>query len=422
MNYQKVKGTQDFFNQQVLKYRYLEEVMTSLVKKFGYREIITPIFENTEVFVRGVGDETDIVKKEMYTFKDKGNRFVTLRPEGTAAVVRSFLENKMYVNTNLTKLYYFGPMFRYERPQAGRFRQFSQFGIEAFGDSSPLLDADVINSAFQIIKKLGISNIVLKINTIGDFASRQNYAKALKEYFRPQIQSFCEDCQSRLDRNPLRILDCKVDQNQPLVRQAPQINDYLTDEAKTYFSQVLGILDVLQIPYEVTPTLVRGLDYYTDTVFEFVIKSTDETNNLTLCGGGKYSDLIKSFGGPDLPGIGYAFEIERLMTILDEQDLMPDFSQNADVVIIGLDQIAKTVSLELATHLRLAGYVVEIDYRNTSMKPQFRLAETKNARFIIIIGEEELQNNTYTIKNTILKTQVSIAQSDIFKYLKENQK
>lgn len=235
MNYQKVKGTQDFFNQQVLKYRYLEEVMTSLVKKFGYREIITPIFENTEVFVRGVGDETDIVKKEMYTFKDKGNRFVTLRPEGTAAVVRSFLENKMYVNTNLTKLYYFGPMFRYERPQAGRFRQFSQFGIEAFGDSSPLLDADVINSAFQIIKKLGISNIVLKINTIGDFASRQNYAKALKEYFRPQIQSFCEDCQSRLDRNPLRILDCKVDQNQPLVRQAPQINDYLTDEAKTYF-------------------------------------------------------------------------------------------------------------------------------------------------------------------------------------------
>ncbi|MGD9604577.1 MAG: histidine--tRNA ligase [Bacilli bacterium] len=420
MSYQKVKGTQDLFEQLALKYRYVEQVMTSMIKKFGYREIITPIFENTDVFVRGVGDDTDIVKKEMYTFKDKSDRSITLRPEGTAAVVRSFLENKMYASSNLTKLFYFGPMFRYERPQAGRFRQFNQFGIEAFGDSSPLLDADVINSAYQIIKRLGINNITLKINTIGDFSSREKYALALKKYFQPEISNFCSDCQSRLERNPLRILDCKVDQDQPLVKNAPKIADYLTIEAKEYFNKVLETLDSLKIRYEITPTLVRGLDYYTDTVFEFVINSQDETNNLTLCGGGKYSDLIKSFNGPDLPGIGYAFGIERLIYVLDTQNLLPSLDLNADVVIIGLDDKAKTASLQLANLLRTNGYTCELDYKNTNMKPQFKVAENKKARFIIIIGEEEQQNNSYTIKNTFTKAQISIPQSGIIKYLEEN--
>ncbi|MGD9886830.1 MAG: histidine--tRNA ligase [Bacilli bacterium] len=420
MSNQKVKGTQDLFDQQILKYRYVEKAMTSLIKKFGYQEIITPIFENTEVFVRGVGDDTDIVKKEMYTFKDKSDRSLTLRPEGTAAVVRSFLENKMYANQALTKLFYFGPMFRYERPQAGRFRQFNQFGIEAFGESSPLLDADVINSAYQIITNLGINNIILKINSIGDKTSREQYATALKEYFKPQIASFCEDCNNRLDRNPLRILDCKVDKDNESLQNAPKIMNFLTEESKTYFSKVLGILDLLGIKYEITPTLVRGLDYYTDTVFEFVINSDDETNNLTLCGGGKYSDLIKSFGGPDLPGIGYAFGIERLISILETQNLFPSLTFPANVVIIGLDEQSKATSLQLASDLRANGFFVELDYKNISMKPQFRLADNKQARFIVIIGEEERTNKTYTVKNTLSKEQISLSQNDIIKYLKEN--
>ncbi|MDD3106369.1 MAG: histidine--tRNA ligase [Bacilli bacterium] len=420
MTYQKVKGTQDLNDVQTLKFRYVENIMTSFIKKFGYREIVTPIFENTEVFVRGVGDDTDIVKKEMYTFNDKSDRSLTLRPEGTAAVVRSFLENKMYANSNLNKLFYFGPMFRYERPQAGRFRQFYQFGIEAFGDSSPMLDADVINSAYSIISQLGIKNVILKINSIGDFSSRKAYSEALTNYFKPEISNYCEDCKTRIERNPLRILDCKVDKNQPSMINAPQIKDFLSQEAKDYFNEVLTQLDGINIPYVVTPTLVRGLDYYTDTVFEFVIESNDDLNGLTICGGGKYSELVKSFGGPDLPGIGYAFGIERLVSILDSQNLYPNLVFDADVVVIGLDKQAKTESLQLVTKLRFEGFIVEMDYRNTSMKPQFKLAESKNAKFIIIIGEEERNKNQYTIKNALTKMQSTIMQKDVVTFLKEN--
>lgn len=418
--YQKVKGTLDFYDDSAIKYRYVEEAITKVIKKYGYNEIITPIFENTDLFVRSSGDESDIVTKEMYTFLDKGKRSITLRPEGTASVVRSFLENKMYVNSNLTKLYYFGPMFRYERPQTGRYRQFTQFGVEAFGSSSPLLDADVIISAYQIFKSLGINNLVLKINTIGDLESRTAYVNILKEYFKKDIKSLCSDCNNRLEKNPLRILDCKVDSESPIIKNAPKITDSLTNEAKEYFKKVLKTLDYNNIKYLVDENLVRGLDYYTDTVFEFIIESDDNLNGLAICGGGKYSDMVKSFGGPDIPGIGYAFGIERVISIMEEKNLFPELDRIADIVLIALDDEAKLHSLKLANTLRANGYFAEIDYINTTMKQQFKLSDKLNAKFIIIIGEDELKSESLTIKNSKTKLQETIKETELLEYLKEN--
>ena len=418
--YQKMKGTLDFYDEASAKYRYLENAISKVIKNYGFSEIITPIFETTELFVRSSGDESDIVTKEMYTFLDKGKRSITLRPEGTAGVVRSFLENKMYANNNLTKLYYFGPMFRYERPQTGRYRQFTQFGVEAFGSSSPLLDADVIISAYQIFKSLGITNIKLKINTIGDFASRTNYVEVLKEYFSKDIEKLCSDCNNRLNKNPLRILDCKVDSESPIIKNAPKINNSLTDEAKAYFKEVLKALDYNNINYVVDETLVRGLDYYTDTVFEFIIESDDSLNGLAICGGGKYSDMVKSFGGPNIPGIGYAFGIERVISIMEQKNLFPYLGNNADVVLIALDEESKQYSLKLANTLRMNGYYADLDYLNITMKQQFKLSDRLNAKLIIIIGEEELKTNTLTIKNTVTKTQETIQEIKLLEYLKEN--
>lgn len=418
--YQKLKGTLDFYDDTAVKYRYLENVISKVIKNYGYSEIITPIIENTDLFVRSSGDESDIVTKEMYTFLDKGKRSITLRPEGTAGVVRSFLENKMYANSNLTKLYYFGPMFRYERPQAGRYRQLTQFGVEAFGSSSPLLDADVIISAYQIFKYLGINNIKLKINTIGDFASRSNYVEVLKDYFSKDIDKLCSDCNNRLYKNPLRILDCKVDSESPIIKNAPKITNSLTVEAKDYFKAVLKTLDYNKINYVVDETLVRGLDYYTDTVFEFIIESDDNLNGLAICGGGKYSDMVKSFGGPDIPGIGYGIGIERVISIMEEKNLFPNLENTADVVLIALDEESKQYSLKLANTLRMNGYYADLDYLNLAMKQQFKLSDRLKAKFIIIIGEEELKTNTLTIKNSETKNQETIKEVNLLEYLKEN--
>ena len=420
MGYQKVKGTQDFFELSALKFRYLEKIVTDVIKNYGFQEIMTPIFENTDVFTRSVGDESDIVSKEMYSFKDKGERSITLRPEGTAAVVRSFLENKLYVNSNINKFYYFGPMFRYERPQAGRYRQFHQFGIEAFGESGPLLDSDVIMSAYKIFKTLGITNIKLKINSIGDKESRIRYAKVLQKYFSSHIDSLCSDCKRRLSKNPMRILDCKVDKDNPILIQAPKIKASLNQSSLAYFQKVLSTLDYFEIDYEVDESLVRGLDYYTDTVFEYIYESNDELNDLAICAGGKYSDLIKSFGGPDIPGIGYAFGVERIMALMDKADLFKNIEKNADVVFITLDDESKILSLKYANQLRQHGYYVEMDYLNTQMKPQFKLADKMNAKMIIIIGEEERLNKKITIKNKTTNTQEQIDAIEMLAYLERN--
>lgn len=418
-NYQKIKGTQDFFGTEILKLRYIEKVASNIANNFGFNEIKTPIFENTEVFVR-LGDESDIVTKEMYTFLDKGNRSITLRPEGTAAVVRSYLENKLYANNlPLTKLYYFGPMFRYERPQAGRYREFHQFGVEVFGKSTALLDCDVIISAYQILKKLKIDNFVLKINSIGDYESRKLYSDTLQSYFKEHLNDLCDDCKRRIEKNPLRILDCKVDNNNPILLNAPKIHDFLNQSSKQYFQEVLSILNQFNIPYEVDEKLVRGLDYYTDTVFEFIINSQDDLNGIAICGGGKYAELVKSFNGMDIPGIGYAMGVERLIAIMDIQNKWDGLINNdLDVLIISLDYESKLKALEIAHLLRDHNFKTEIDYENITMKQQFKLADKLNPKFIMIIGEEERQNGVVSIKDSRTKTQESVANRDIITYLK----
>ena len=418
-NYQKIKGTQDFIGLSAKKMRKFERVASSVAETFGIKEIITPIIEETNVFVKNVGEDSDIVKKEMYTFLDKGNRSITLRPEGTAAIARSFIENKMYANPGVTKLFYYGPMFRYERPQTGRYRQFNQFGVEYYGLQSPLMDVEIINSAFSIFKKLGLNNIKLKINSIGDSVSRANYSKALKEYFRPVIDDFCDDCKRRIDTNPLRILDCKVDRENEMIKNAPTINEFLTSESVNYFKNVLEGLDNLDIPYIVDCRLVRGLDYYTDTVFEFVCY--DELNNesLALGGGGRYANLIKDMCGVDVNGMGYAFGIERLIDLMDANNLNNDCVDNTDVCIIALDYESKLEGFKLANVLRENGLVTEMEYSSYSLKSQFKLADRVNARFIVIIGEEERKTNVYTIKDKKLNIQENVNKDNILNYIKE---
>ena len=423
-NYQKIKGTKDFFGDKSIKLSYIEKVTKEVAIQYGYGEIVTPIFENTEVFVKNVGEDSDVVNKEMYTFKDKSDRSITLRPEGTAAVARSFIENKMYATSlPLTKLFYFGPMFRYEQPQAGRYREFRQFGVEVYGTGSPLLDCDVIISAYAIFTKLGIKNIKLKINSIGNMDSRKLYSEALKKYFSQFVDKMCKDCQRRINTNPMRILDCKGDKHLivdgvNIMENAPKINEYLTDESKQYFNEVISILDNFDIPFEVDYNLVRGLDYYTDTVFEFIIESDDELNGLALGGGGRYADMIKSMVNIDVPGIGYAMGVDRLILVMESQNLFNDIEPKIDAVIMGLDPESKIAGLKLAKELRKEGLIVEMDYKNTSMKPQFKLCDKLNPKYIVIIGESERESGNYTIKDTINKSQDIINVNEIANYIK----
>lgn len=414
MAYQKVKGTNDFYDLDSKKLRYIEGVVTNIIKDYGFSEMITPIFENTEVFVRSVGEASDIVTKEMYTFLDKGERSLTLRPEGTAAIVRCFVENKLFGTPGIKKYYYFGPMFRYERPQKGRFREFHQFGAEVYGDASPYLDAEVILSAYRILTELKIKGVKLKINTIGDFISRENYSKALKEYFKDKLDKLCDDCKNRYNKNPMRILDCKVDSDSDILKNAPKIKDFLTDEAKAYFNTILKCLDELKIPYVVDSSLVRGLDYYTDTVFEFI----SDFDGLAICAGGRYADLVKSFNGPDLPGIGYAFGVERVKDIMEEEGLFPNLERCVDVVIISLDDDSKISALNLAYNLRKEKLSVEMDYKNNSLKPQFKLSDRVNPRFIVIIGEAERESGIYTVKDTINKIEEKVKLDKIISFIK----
>lgn len=417
-NYQKAKGTQDFYDIDANKMREVCDVAAKVASTYGCKYLETPIFEHAEVFEKNVGEESDIVSKEMYTFRDKGDRLMTLRPEGTAAIARFFIENKMYANPGLTKFYYYGPMFRYERQQAGRYRQFNQFGIEMYGQSNYLLDVDVIKCAYDIIKAFNIKNVVLKINSIGDFNSRANYSKALKEYFSKYIDSLCEDCKRRLNTNPMRILDCKVDSDNDAVKNAPNIKEYLSDESKEYFKNVLLALDKLNIPYEVDSNLVRGLDYYTDTVFEFIIKSDDDLNGLALVAGGKYANMINSMCGVDVPGIGFALGVERLKSVATSVNYKWKCEDSIKpVVIMALDEESKLESMSLASLLRDNNIPVEIDYSSISMKAQFKLSDRVKAKYIIIIGETERINKVYSVKNTISRTQENVKLEDLIDYL-----
>ncbi len=401
MRINKIKGTLDLYGKDIEMYRYIENTACSLAKKFGYEEMMTPMFEETEVFIRTSGESSDIVTKEMYTFKDRGDKSLTLRPEATAGISRSFVENKLYANPGLKKYYYIAQGFRCERPQAGRYRQFTQFGVEALGKESAYLDADVIYFGSAILNKLGIKNYKLKINTLGSKEGRSTYSKILKEYFMKNIDCMCDDCKKRVETNPLRILDCKIDRNNPVLINAPKIQDYLSEEDNNRFQKVLNILTALGVKYEVDANLVRGLDYYNHTVFEFLYDNPESPlNNLAILAGGRYNGLSKEFDGPDTDAIGFGMGIERNMLVLDELNLYQEKDYKIDVVIVNVGEESKLEALRMANYLRNNNVSCEIDYESSNLKPQFKLCERTNTPLIIIIGEEEINKGIFKLKDT----------------------
>ncbi|WP_409301878.1 histidine--tRNA ligase [Peribacillus sp. SCS-155] len=400
MAIQMPRGTQDILPGQSELWQYIENTARDICRRYQYKEIRTPIFEHTELFLRGVGDTTDIVQKEMYSFKDRGDRDITLRPEGTAAVVRSYIEHKMFGWPNQpVKLYYIGPMFRYERPQAGRFRQFVQFGIEALGSADPAIDAEVLALAMGIYKELGLKKLKLVINSLGDKESRTAHRNALIGHFEPRIGEFCEDCQKRLQKNPLRILDCKKDRDHELMKSSPSILDYLNEESKVYFDKVQQLLTDLGIDFVVDPTLVRGLDYYNHTAFEIMSDAEGFGAITTLCGGGRYNGLAEELGGPETPGIGFALSIERLIAALEAEKVELPIDRGIDCYLVSLGDAAKDYTVKLAYELRNAGFTVEKDYNDRKAKAQFKSADRLEAKYVAILGDDELSANKINVKN-----------------------
>ncbi|AND41622.1 histidine--tRNA ligase [Cytobacillus oceanisediminis] len=394
------RGTQDILPGEVEKWQLIEKKARELCEKFQYREIRTPIFEHTELFLRSVGDTTDIVQKEMYTFEDRGGRSLTLRPEGTASAVRSFVEHKMYGDASQpVKLYYMGPMFRYERPQAGRFRQFVQFGVEAIGSADPAIDAEVIALAMSLYRSMGLQKLKLIVNSLGDKESRSAHREALVNHFKPRIGEFCQDCQNRLEKNPMRILDCKQDREHELMKSAPSIIDYLNDDSKTYFEKVQKYLKNLDIDFIVDPNLVRGLDYYNHTAFEIMSDSEGFGAITTLCGGGRYNGLTEEIGGPEAPGIGFALSIERFIAALEAEKVDLPLSKDIDCYLVSLGEEAKDYTVGLLQKLRMAGYSAERDYLDRKIKAQFKAADRSNAKFVAVLGEDELKANKINVKS-----------------------
>ncbi len=415
------RGTQDILPEDAVVWQHIEKIAREVCQGYHFEEIRTPIFEHTEVFTRGVGDTTDIVQKEMYTFKDRGDRSLTLRPEGTASVVRSYVENKLYGEANaLTKLFYTGPMFRYERPQAGRMRQFVQFGVEALGSANPHLDAEVLALLIEICNRLGLVNLKLVINSLGDKDSRDSHRQALIHHFEPSIEEFCSDCQSRLTKNPLRILDCKKDRDHPLMKTAPAILDFLNDESRHYFEQVKQTLDQLDIAYEVDATLVRGLDYYNHTAFELMSTAPGFGAITTLCGGGRYNGLVQEFGGPETPGIGFAFSIERFILAMKAEGVTLPERPKLDAYIVALGDEANQRGAVLLNELRKQGFRVDKDYMDKKMKAQFKAADRNGATCTIIIGEDELANEQAVIRHMGSGEQKNVAYEAIVTELGES--
>lgn len=418
--FNQVKGTHDIILNDAEKYTFVEQILVAVAQTFGYKEFRTPIMEYTELFNRSVGDSSDIVRKEMYTFEDKGGRSITLRPELTAGVIRSMVNNKLFVNQDYpVKGYYVGPCFRYERPQAGRYRQFNQFGIECVGSDSPLRDAEVILLGYQCLVNLNFYGVTLKINTLGDEESRNAYRKALKEYFAKHIDIMCNDCKARYELNVLRILDCKSPEDQEIVKGAPKIKDYLTPKAKEDFEKVLKVLDDNQIPYTVDESLVRGLDYYSNVVFEFHYSTPSGTDYGALGGGGHYHSLVKECGGPEIPGVGLAFGIERLVTILDEYNAFEEFKPALDAYIMPIGEAQIEYGIQLANSLRDEGFMIEICLENKGMSQMFKKAQRRNAKYAIIIGEDEVKNGTVNLKDLEIAEQITISIDELSDKLNE---
>lgn len=413
MKLQKPKGTQDILPQESAKWQYVEDFARKTFKKYNYGEIRTPIFEHYEVISRSVGDTTDIVTKEMYDFYDKGDRHITLRPEGTAPVVRSYVENKLFAPEvqKPVKVYYMGSMFRYERPQAGRLREFHQIGAECFGSSNPATDVEMIAMAAQFFKDIGITNVSLELNSLGNPESRAAYRQALIDYLTPLKASLSADSQRRLEENPLRVLDSKEPEDKASVEGAPSILDYLDEESSVYFTAVRSMLETLQIPYVINTNMVRGLDYYNHTIFEFTTEVAG--SQLTICAGGRYDGLVAYFGGPETPGVGFGMGLERLLLVLDKQGVELPIETALDVYVAVLGTGANGRALDLVQALRAQGFAAERDYLDRKLKAQFKSADIFKAKTLITLGESEVESGQVTVKNNHNREEITVSLDQI---------
>lgn len=392
------RGTKDIFGEDAVKYTYISKTAQEIFESYGYTFIKTPIFEETDLFKRGIGEGTDVVEKEMYTFKDRGDRSLTLRPENTASVVRSYLENAIYGKEDVTKYYYNGSMFRYERPQAGRQREFNQIGVEVLGESSPILDAEVIAMSYSLLEKLGITDLEVHINSVGTNVSRTKYREMLLNFLEPMKEELCEDCRMRMEKNPLRVLDCKVDKCKELTKDAPSIIDSLNEEERAHYETVKKYLDIFGVKYVEDSRLVRGLDYYSSTVYEIV------TNKLgaqgTVLGGGRYDNLLKQLGDKDIPAVGFAAGVERMMMLLEDYP-----KNNPDVYVAWLGENTQEFGLKIAKILRDNGIKTFVDFNSKGMKSHMKKADKLAVKYCIIVGEDEMNKDVVVLKDFSARTQ-----------------
>ena len=412
------RGTKDITPKDVYKWHYVEKKFREICALYGYEEIRTPIFEHTEVFARSVGDTTDVVQKEMYSFTDRGDRQLSLKPEGTAGVIRSFIENKMYADTQPTKLYYITPCFRYERPQAGRQRQFHQFGIEVLGSDGPSVDAEVISLAVQFFNEMGLKNLSVNINSVGCPTCREEYNRKLKEYLDKKVDVLCETCLERKDKNPMRVIDCKNPHCKENLQDIPFMIDHLCEDCKDHFDKLQTYLKEMDINYVVDKTIVRGLDYYKKTAFEII--SNDIGSQSTVCGGGRYDGLVEMLGGPKgISGRGFALGAERLLLTLENNNIEIENPKSTDIYIATIGDAAKTKSFKLIKDLRTNHISADNDHLDKSLKAQFKYSDKLNAKYTVVIGDDELANDTATLKNMKTSEQTTIKLSELVDELKK---
>ena len=410
------KGTKDMMMDEAYKWHYIEKKFKEICDRYGFKEIRTPIFEHTELFVRGVGDTTDVVQKEMYSFEDHGGRGITLKPEGTSPAVRAFIEHKQYAEVQPTKLYYDIPCFRYEKPQSGRLRQFHQFGIETFGTPDMVADAEIIALGYDFLKEMGVSDLTLEINSVGCPNCRSNHRTALKDFLKPKYDQLCDTCKSRFDKNPMRILDCKSPIDQDLVKGAPMMLDYLCDECKKDFEELQENLKAIGIPFVVNPGIVRGLDYYTKTAFEFVTNSLGAQG--TVCGGGRYDNLVSEVGGPPIPGVGFGLGKERLLMLMEANGVEIPKPNDSDVFIATMGNDAKLFAQKLLFDLRKEGIRCQMDNLQRNFKGQFKYADRLGTKYTVVLGDNELEKKVATVKDMATGEQTEVAFDKLVEYLK----
>lgn len=409
------KGTKDMMPNQAYKWHYVEKKWKEICDNYGFKEIRTPMFEHTELFQRGIGDTTDVVQKEMYTFNDHGNRSITLKPEGTSPAVRAFIEHKQYAEVQPIKIYYDIPCFRYEKPQSGRLRQFHQFGIETFGTPNMMADAEIICLGYDFLTGMGIKDITLEINSVGCPECRAKHRAALKEFLLPKYDQLCDTCKTRFDKNPMRILDCKSPIDQELVQGAPMMIDFLCDECKNDFDELQKNLDAMGIEYVVNPKIVRGLDYYTKTAFEFVTNSLGAQG--TVCGGGRYDNLVEEVGGPPIPGVGFGLGKERLLMLMEANGVEIPEPEGVSVFIAIIGDRAKDYGLKLLRDLRSKGVKAEIDTLGRNIKGQFKYSDRLNSKYTVVIGDNELDEGIVQVKDMAKSQQKAVKLEDLVEEL-----